>query len=247
MQSGYHSIFRHLDPEIDVNRVVMKVPATWEGLQACKTLTTEGVQTLATTVFSMEQCILAGEAGCVSISPFIHDLKRLTVPRCVICISPGQVLCLTSILCHSYKDDDPLIGLCVEAQSYFKQHDIPTRVKACSTGSVDEILQLAGVDAHTLELADINTLAAEEYDQGLLESRSLFKAPKTPPVHIKGTSLAYNNDEARFRVEFASSRGGRSQLKLYRVGDPQILHDTIAEVLLILMLPRLSTSSVTTR
>lgn len=78
---GYHSLFSHIDPEIQLDRVVMKVPATWEGLQACKALTLEGIQTLATTVFSMEQCILAGEVGCVSISPFIHDLKRLSMPR----------------------------------------------------------------------------------------------------------------------------------------------------------------------
>lgn len=78
---GYHSIFHYIDPTIDLNRVVMKVPATWEGLQACRALTTEGIKTLGTTVFSMEQCILAGEVGCVSVSPFINDLKRLVDPR----------------------------------------------------------------------------------------------------------------------------------------------------------------------
>jgi transaldolase len=53
----------------------MKVPATFEGLQACRALFQSGVQTLATTVFTMEQAILAAEVNCVSISPFVHELK----------------------------------------------------------------------------------------------------------------------------------------------------------------------------
>lgn len=141
---------------------------------------------------------------------------------------------MTSILFHSYKDDDPLIDLCVQAQKYFKQNHVPTRVKACSSGSIDEILQLAGVDAHTLELADINTLAMEEYDRGLLESSSLFETSDTPTAYSEGSSLSYENEEARFRVDLAASRGGRSQLKLYRVGDSSILCDTITDTFLIL-------------
>lgn len=53
----------------------MKVPATFEGLQACRELYTGGIQTLATTVFTMEQAILAAEVGCISVSPFVHELK----------------------------------------------------------------------------------------------------------------------------------------------------------------------------
>jgi transaldolase len=59
----------------DLSRLVMKVPATWEGLQACRQLRQEGIKTLATIVFGLEQSILAGEAGCVSVSPFLHELK----------------------------------------------------------------------------------------------------------------------------------------------------------------------------
>lgn len=53
----------------------MKVPSTWEGLQACSRLKSDGIKTLATTAFTMEQVILAGEAGCISISPFAHELR----------------------------------------------------------------------------------------------------------------------------------------------------------------------------
>lgn len=73
--AGYHRIFSHIQPNFDSSRVVMKVPGTYEGLRACRELKAQGIKTLSTTVFTMEQVILAGEAGCVSISPFVHELK----------------------------------------------------------------------------------------------------------------------------------------------------------------------------
>ncbi|KAJ5613854.1 hypothetical protein N7528_007508 [Penicillium herquei] len=157
------------------------------------------VATLGTTVFSMEQCILAGEVGCVSVSPFIHDLKKL--------------------VCPNYKDEDPVIKLCVQAQMYYKSHNIPTRVKACSSGSLNEILQLAGVDAHTLELVEIDALAREMRDRHLLQSINLFEAPKNISSYCTAEYPSYTNDEARFRVDLAASKGGMSQLKLYRAID----------------------------
>ncbi|KAH8432834.1 uncharacterized protein LDX57_010463 [Aspergillus melleus] len=75
--AGFHELFALLDANFDRTRLVMKVPATWEGLQACRELRDHGIKTLGTTLFTMEQAVLAGEVGCVSISPFIHELKSL--------------------------------------------------------------------------------------------------------------------------------------------------------------------------
>jgi transaldolase len=72
---GLHKICNLLDSTFDTNRLVIKVASTWEGLQACRELAFCGIKTLATTVFTMEQAVLAGEVGCVSISPFIHEAK----------------------------------------------------------------------------------------------------------------------------------------------------------------------------
>jgi len=58
-----------------MSRLCVKVVATWEGLQACRKLTALGIKTLATTLFTMEQAILAGEVGCLYIAPFVHELK----------------------------------------------------------------------------------------------------------------------------------------------------------------------------
>jgi transaldolase len=80
-RTGLHELFKTADPFFDDSRFVMKVAATWEGLQACRELRNLGIKTLGTTLFSMEQAVLAGEAGCVSISPFVRELKEMVDPR----------------------------------------------------------------------------------------------------------------------------------------------------------------------
>ena len=72
---GIVNICRYLEPSFDLSRLCIKVVATWEGLQACMKLKGLGIKTLATTLFTLEQAILAAEAGCAYIAPFLHDLE----------------------------------------------------------------------------------------------------------------------------------------------------------------------------
>ena len=72
---GLYSISTRLQPAFDTSRLIVKVASTWEGLQACRQLKSLGVKTLATTAFTLEQCILAGEAGCIYVSPFLNELR----------------------------------------------------------------------------------------------------------------------------------------------------------------------------
>ncbi|KAF9768812.1 hypothetical protein IL306_013836 [Fusarium sp. DS 682] len=69
------NIFKGLAPDFDANRVCIKIPATWEGLQACRTLEMKGIATLGTTMFCMEQAALAAEAQCTYIAPYANELK----------------------------------------------------------------------------------------------------------------------------------------------------------------------------
>jgi transaldolase len=64
-----------MDSDFDVSRLCIKIPSTWEGLQACRTLEAEGISTLATTLFTIEQAALAGEVGCHYIAPYVNELR----------------------------------------------------------------------------------------------------------------------------------------------------------------------------
>lgn len=52
------------------NDIVVKLPLTPAGLQACRALTDEGIKTNVTLCFSVPQALLAARAGATYISPF---------------------------------------------------------------------------------------------------------------------------------------------------------------------------------
>jgi len=72
---GLARLVKILDPTFDSRRLCIKVPATYEGLEACRVLEAEGIATLATTLFTMAQAALAGEVGCHYIAPYLNELR----------------------------------------------------------------------------------------------------------------------------------------------------------------------------
>lgn len=61
------------------SNVTVKLPLTWDGLNACRALTDEGIATNLTLCFSANQALLAAKAGASFISPFIGRLDDLQV------------------------------------------------------------------------------------------------------------------------------------------------------------------------
>lgn len=59
------------------NNIVIKLPTTLEGLKACKQLSQDKIKTNMTLIFSVNQAILAIEAGATYISPFIGRLDDI--------------------------------------------------------------------------------------------------------------------------------------------------------------------------
>ena len=57
--------------------VAVKVPLTFDGLKACKTLTDEGTLVNVTLCFSATQALLAAKAGATFISPFAGRLDDI--------------------------------------------------------------------------------------------------------------------------------------------------------------------------
>lgn len=54
--------------------VCVKLPLTWDGLKACRALSSEGTPVNVTLCFSAGQAILAAKAGATFISPFVGRL-----------------------------------------------------------------------------------------------------------------------------------------------------------------------------
>ncbi|KAL8996198.1 MAG: hypothetical protein Q9188_006618 [Gyalolechia gomerana] len=150
-----YRLCKFLEPGFDLSRLIIKVPSTWEGLQACRKLKSFNVKTLATTLYSMEQAILAAEAGCIYISPFLNELK--------------------ATFDSAYHDPTPIFDIIVNAQRYYEHHSYPTRVKACAAVNTEQILQLAGVHAFTAPADQLRELASMEESAVKVAQRSRFR------------------------------------------------------------------------
>ncbi|KPP85713.1 MAG: fructose-6-phosphate aldolase [Rhodobacteraceae bacterium HLUCCO07] len=61
------------------DNIAIKVPLTWDGLKACKVLSTEGRMVNVTLCFSVNQALLAAKAGASFISPFIGRLDDINL------------------------------------------------------------------------------------------------------------------------------------------------------------------------
>jgi len=61
------------------SNIAVKVPLTWDGLKACKVLSSEGNMVNVTLCFSVNQALLAAKAGASFISPFIGRLDDINL------------------------------------------------------------------------------------------------------------------------------------------------------------------------
>lgn len=62
------------------SRLCIKIPSTLAGLQACSVLEKEGIRTLATVVYIVEQGLAAGEAGCRYSAAYVNPLGVNFIP-----------------------------------------------------------------------------------------------------------------------------------------------------------------------
>lgn len=60
--------------------MVVKIPMTTEGLKATKVLSSEGIKTNVTLIFTANQAILAANAGATYVSPFLGRLDDINQP-----------------------------------------------------------------------------------------------------------------------------------------------------------------------
>jgi transaldolase len=126
--------------------VAVKVPLTWDGLRACRTLTQLGIMVNVTLCFSANQALLAAKAGATFISPFIGRLDDV-----------GQ---------------DGVALIREIRQIYDNYPDLGTEVLAASARHPQHVTQcaLAGADIVTLPPSVLRQLASHPLtDKGLAQ------------------------------------------------------------------------------
>jgi transaldolase len=125
---------------IDRERVLIKVAATWEGIQAAKALEHEGIHCNLTLLFGFCQAVACGEAGVTLISPFvgrIYDWHKKAA---------GAAWDEAAMAGAS----DPGVQSVSRIYTYFKHYDIATEVMGASFRNLGQITALAGCDLLTI-------------------------------------------------------------------------------------------------
>ena len=145
---GRDLIAQYEAANVSRDRVLIKIAATWEGIQAAAVLEKEGIHTNLTLLFGLHQAVACAENGITLISPFV-----------------GRIL-------DWYKKDtgrdsyapaeDPGVVSVTEIYNYYKKFGYKTEVMGASFRNVGEITELAGSDLLTIAPSLLAELQATE-------------------------------------------------------------------------------------
>jgi len=157
------------------DRILIKIAATWEGIQAARVLERDNIQCNLTLLFAFEQARACAEAGCFLISPFVGrvldwHVKHTDVKSFVPAEEPGVTLVKT-------------------IYAHYKAYGFTTVVMAASFRNSGEILALAGCDRMTISPALLAELAQTE---GSLTRQLPAPAPESPkPAALTESAFRY--------------------------------------------------------
>ena len=161
-------------------RVLIKIAATWEGIQAAQVLEREGIHTNLTLLFAFAQAVACAQAGVTLISPFvgrIYDWHKKAAGA-----AWNEAECAGA--------NDPGVQSVRQIYNYYKQHGVATEVMGASFRNTGQITALAGCDLLTIAPELLAQLQAQTAP--LSASLSVAQAQATP---IERLTL----NEAQFR------------------------------------------------
>ncbi len=125
---------------INTDRVLIKIAATWEGIQAAKILETEGIHCNLTLVFNLAQALSCAKSKVTLISPFVG---RITDWYKKSLGDEWDEASMTGV-------NDPGVKSVTNIYNYLKFHDYKTEIMGASFRNMAQITALAGCDLLTV-------------------------------------------------------------------------------------------------
>ena len=125
--------------------ITIKVPLTWAGLKACKTLTDEGRMVNVTLCFSANQAILAAKAGATFISPFIGRLDDINLDGMELIAEMRQIY-------DNYNFSTEILAASIRSANHMKEAaligaDVATAPPGVIKSMANHVLTDKGLDA----------------------------------------------------------------------------------------------------
>ncbi|PIA50138.1 hypothetical protein AQUCO_01300698v1 [Aquilegia coerulea] len=179
--------------EVPPERILFKIPATWQGIEASRLLESEGIQTHMTFVYSICQAAAAAQAGASVIQIFVGRLRDWARNH------SGDA----EIEAALARGEDPGLSLVTKAYNYIHKYGYKSKLMAAAVRNKQDLFSLLGVDY---------IIAPLKVMQSLKES--------TPPPNEKysfvrklapNSAMAYNFTDEELaewnQLKFASAMG----------------------------------------
>lgn len=160
-------------------------------------------------MFCMEQAVLASDANCTYIAPYINELKVHFETGYV-----RQYRNMGKLTFTRYIDHNKAFAFCREAQAYYNAYNHRTRVLAASLTSVDEVLQLAGVNHITISPILLHALSRLDVSKTTKRPGQYFA---DEPAAKSLNALKYASilrDESAWKLAFTRSGFGTNEGKI---------------------------------
>jgi transaldolase len=176
---------------IPVDRVLIKIAATWEGIQAAAQLEKRGIHTNLTLLFSFSQAVACGQARVQLISPFVGRIydwhKKSAGSSWDEAANSGA--------------NDPGVKSVRAIYNHYKRHGIATEVMGASFRNTGQIVALAGCDLLTIAPELLAKLAGSEAPvQRALEPEAA-RALDLPAVQYDEACFRYALNEDAMATE----------------------------------------------
>ncbi|AWB77129.1 MULTISPECIES: transaldolase [Stenotrophomonas] len=168
----------YADAGVPREKILIKIAATWEGVEAARILQAEGIDCNLTLIFNPTQALACSEAGAFLISPFVGRILDWYVAN-------GQT--------PASIDEDPGVKFVRGVYAEFKRRGSKTVVMGASFRSTAQIEALAGCDRLTISPDLLEKLDA---DHGALPRKLVAGAADgaaVPPI-----------DAAKFAADLAA-------------------------------------------
>lgn len=128
---------------IENNRILIKIAATWEGIQAAKFLEKSGINCNLTLIFSLVQAIACAESNVYLISPFVGRVNDWYIKNFKL---------------NKNSKIDPGVKLVYKIFYFYKKYGYKTFVMGASFRNIDQIISIIGCDAITISPDFVNKL-----------------------------------------------------------------------------------------
>ncbi|WP_343192661.1 transaldolase [Buchnera aphidicola (Taiwanaphis decaspermi)] len=175
------------DSNISRSRVLIKLAATWEGIQAAKILREEKIKCNLTLLFSFAQAKACAQSKVFLISPFVGRVYDWYLYK--------------KLIKKDISYSDPGVLFIKKIYNFYKKHNYKTIIMGASFRNVNQILSLAGCDKLTISPVLFEELKNKNFEViKKLKNKYKNKNHKKPSF-ISESMFRYEHNEDAMAVE----------------------------------------------